>query len=116
MKKHPYDKYIRAFLDGKVVQFRANKEDTWELVKSLDWFAADMNYTCANEFRILPDQKKSIGYRRYVIAPPDGDFGVNSLWEGTWLPDYVQRQPNFIEWLDTEWQYHTVTLDKPKKF
>jgi hypothetical protein len=117
MKKHPYDKYIRAFLDGKVVQFRANKEDKWELVTDLDWFTSDMDYTCANEFRILPDQKKSIGYRRFLWQRRDGEILVSILRETE--PDgcdYWQEQSSFIEWIDTEWQYHIVTLDKPKKF
>lgn len=114
MKKHPYDKYIRAFLDGKVVQLRTYKGGVWQTVKDVDWFTIIPFEGCINEFRIM---QQSVGYRRFLWQHRDGEIIVSTLRETE--PDecnYWQKQSNFIEWIDTEWQYHTVTLDKPKKF
>ena len=93
MSKHPHDPLIRAWLDGKTVQYRA-ETGVWvdlsgpdEVHKSPHWYAD-------SEYRLKP---VTVRYRLW-LAHDDRAHLSTSLAQA----DVAEKLPSFRTWL-TDW-------------
>lgn len=101
MYKH--DAIVRAWLDGKQIQAKDAHTGLWE------------NYPTGNpdmvpafpphrEFRIKPEPKKTLGYKRFIFKNSFG-FRVGLAQGDVEVAFDVSKQDYFVKWIDTEWQY-----------
>ena len=100
MYKH--DAIVRAWLDGKQIQVRDEPSELWR-----DYPETDSGVVPAfpphREFRIKPEPKKTVGYKRYIYHKICGTFGIAiSQEKDIYRPDALE---DFVKWIDTEWQY-----------
>lgn len=108
---HKYAEVIKAWADGKTIQFRYLHAGVM-----LDWadftasFAGCPDFCDTNgvnyEWRVKPEPVV-LKYRRFIAKT-----GISSYVD-TVIPDFgagvrVEEQTNFVRWIDTEWQ--TVEL------
>lgn len=113
MQKHPHDAVIRAWLDGKRIQYKGH---------DLDWKDLQMVGTGKTggyiptffpdwEYRIKP---KVLHTRRFIYLNTYGlPFRIGIVTqEHEYLGDDYMQQPNgwFGGWIDTEWQEHEVEV------
>lgn len=102
-EKHKHYEFIKAFIEGGDVEYKGTTLDTawdsWEAVTGVAFF--DLKNA---EFRIKPKKKKSVGYRRYLEKYFE-EVVVLVSWEPEGDVSVVQSHPDFIRWIDTEWQY-----------
>lgn len=103
--KHPNYEFIVAFAEGKEVEFKVKgldgAWDKWEKVSTIGTFSTP-DYC---EFRIKPEKKRTVGYRRFIWKAHDGDYFVDAAINC--FKD-VENEDDFIKWIDTELQYEEV--------
>lgn len=108
-EKHKHYEFIKAFIDGEEVEWRGTTLDSawdkWQAVGSVAMFAWPNT-----EFRLKPQKKKSVGYRRYLAHPQMGfeQAVVHTIWEGSNAALRLEEgisPPTLLRWIDTEWQY-----------
>lgn len=103
-KPHKHAEVIKAWADGKEVEFRhAHCHSTWLPVGHLGTFFDD-----SFEYRIKPEPVKTVGYRRYIYKYYYKDGYIVMLATTMKLPIEYEKQEGFIKWIDTEWQFHEV--------
>lgn len=107
--KHPNYEFIVAFAEGKEVEYKAKgldgAWDKWEKVVAISKFA---NIDCY-EFRIKPEKKKTVGYRRYVWNSENYGCVVGICYEGVGMkPETIERLHVVLKWIDLEWKYEEV--------
>lgn len=109
--KHKNYEWIVAFAEGKAVEYKGFgldfAYDHWQEVTSLDVFNQHAM------FRLKPEQRKTIGYRRYMYKNPyNGKHYVHMTHEsyvgsgGSSDPEFLNSMD--VEWIDIEWQYEIV--------
>ena len=98
---HKWADVIKAWADGKEIQYRY-------LHFPDEWMTANMpNFHMDNiQWRIKPETVK---YRRYLWNQGKyvavGALNDNIL---STTPHYIERDNNFIRWIDDEWQEEEV--------
>jgi len=101
--RHKHYNMIVAWAEGKEVQWKPagidGAYDEWADVPSTSVFDE------YNVFRIKPEQEKTVGFKRYIRKDGDGYF-MCSFCEGDTCPE---RFSDFHKWVDSEWQYYTIT-------
>ena len=95
---------VKALSEGKTIE--RDIGGTWVATSGV------LNFTNPPErYRVKPDIKKSVGYRRYLYRSvyESGETAkarAGVIWE---TAIYSQAAMNgfglFIKWIDTEWQY-----------
>ena len=111
--KHKHYEYIVAFAEGKEVEYRncSWKKDEYCKVYHIYEFDNPML-----EFRIKPEGKRTVGYRRY-IAEGDALSGwgnkylVKLLYQDSAEEEILHegvKPSGFIRWLDEGWVYEEV--------
>lgn len=100
--KHPHDAVIRAWLDGKTIQLWSQVERKWKDISALEegwnrYFSTDAQY------RIKPTVVK---YRRYIYTSEEKP--AISLVSQFSIPEYIEAYPQFVRWIDTDWQEEEV--------
>ena len=102
-EKHRYYEFIKAYIEGKEVEYRNTacdfEESKWKPVPNLIVFEC-----IPVTFRLKPQKKKSFGYRRYLHKQGGGVL-VSTIWEVFANVRETQDTKDFIRWIDNEWQY-----------
>ena len=112
MTEHKNAKWVKMFVEGKPVQWKMAGIDgayhDWELVISLQQFD-DQGLM----FRAKPNKQWSVGTRRYFYKNT-GRIFTGWLHEGSSFFSEAETEddPDFIKWLDKEWQYHEVEVSE----
>ena len=109
MTKHPNYEFIVAFAEGKEVEYKSKgldgAWDVWERVNNIGLFSDITSY----EFRLKPEKKKTIGYRRYVWNSDTMGKMVDCCWEEAGQSvNCVSAMSCFIKWIDLDWQYEEI--------
>ena len=95
--KHKHDEVIRAWLDGKTVQ--ACHTHGWMDIVPIGEYEKMPCFSVLREYRIKPE---TIKYRKYIYKYLGTLLvGVASMKSHI---EASQNSPNFIRWIDTEWQ------------
>lgn len=75
------------------------------------WYASDIafvNVSNAHQFRVKPEQRTTIGYRRFVCW--DGqDYVVDTCSIGRNI-NRLEMEEGFICWIDTDYLYHSFEV------
>ena len=108
--KHKHYEYIVAFAEGKAVEYTEGLYDErmvrneWKPVVSTALFEQD-----SVVFRLKPEQKKTVGYRRYY-EKVEGQVWLWLCIENSDMrnPEEIERSEHFIRWVDKEFQYDVV--------
>ena len=91
---------MQAAEDGKQIQARSVRYDTiWVDVEDPPW---DWTRT---EYRVKPETKKSVGYKRHLCKNISGDVHVRTTVEGCPCVSGC----HVIKWIGNEWQYEEYT-------
>lgn len=102
---------MQAFAEGKEIEARvrgvsviSQKETPWMRSRMPSW---DDSF----EYRIKPQPVKTMGYRRFIVKYSHKYYRVGVVLEDQPnLVEYTEKHLlEFIRWIDTEWQYETVT-------
>jgi hypothetical protein len=105
------DTKVRMMQEAAVMQAYANGEDVqYQYPYSREWIMFYGEYFNFAEFdyRIKPVIKKSVGYRRYLRVFDNKEY-VYIFHENSSISDaHLETTPDFIRWVDTEWQYEIV--------
>lgn len=113
--KHKNYEWIVAFAEGKEVQYyidiyddRMTGKPDWHTVDALPVFELE-----SVKFRIKPEVKKTVGYRRYVYKNPYNGMHHVHITHECYVGSGCSSDPEFLDsmdvrWIDTEWQYETV--------
>ena len=109
MTKHPNYEFIVAFAEGKEVEYKSKGLDgvwdVWEKVNNIGLFSDTTSY----EFRLKPEKKKTVGYRRYVYKSTLGVYTAILDEDGVITPSDVDRRDGvFVKWIDFDWQYEEI--------
>jgi hypothetical protein len=93
---------MQAHVDGKVIEYRP------KFSSSMEWLrVVDPTWSWGNtDYRIKPTQTDV--YRRGIWKRKDGSTFVSLIHEKWHDPTGLERQKEFIRWIDTDWQYHEV--------
>lgn len=88
---------MQGYVEGKTIQYRYDEKQEWKTLSPFpnwNWLEAD--------YRIAPEVVKC---RRYLYKDRPGLplVFVLSDWQ-TSKPAVIENSPNFIRWIDTEWQ------------
>lgn len=94
MYKH--DAIVRAWLDGKQIQVKAHGGGWREYAPGCGCVPA---FHPSEVFRIKPEPKKTVGYKRFVFLDSLGKGRVSLVHQGAG-PGFAN-----VQWIDTEWQY-----------
>ena len=97
--KHKHYEYIVAFAEGKAVEYFDDRFTAWARVYNTSTFDFPRI-----KFRIKPEQKKTVGYRRYILEGIT--LRVAIVYEDNFYDASVED--GFIRWIDNEFQYETV--------
>lgn len=108
--KHIHHDVIIAWAEGKAIQF-------FEYGRWID-VLQNMNppFTNSVPYRIKPEPKKSVGYKRYYYKNPyNGKYFVHTTNE-SYVGSGCGSDPEFLNsvgvvWIDTEWQYEIIQED-----
>lgn len=111
-QKHKNAEWVKMYVEGKPVQWKMAGIDgayhTWELVTSLQQFD-DQGLL----FREKPNKQWSVGTRRYFYKN-SGRIFVGLVHQGNSFfgKTEIENDPEFIKWLDKEWQYYEVEVSE----
>lgn len=105
MTKHPNYEFIVAFAEGKEVEYKLKgldgAWDVWEKVCDISFLSDGGCY----QYRLKPEKKKTVGYRRYVYKTEDECY-VSTLDEvGFYTVEETESGAAFVKWIDLDWQY-----------
>ena len=102
-EKHRYYEFIKAYIEGKEVEYKYTACDfgdsRWEPVPNLavfEWIPVT--------FRIKPQKKKSVGYMCYKYKQ-NGKTHIGILEEGDCYHFAYRGSLEQVEFIDNEWQY-----------
>lgn len=111
--KHKHYEYIVAFAEGKAVQYRLPQwsKGDWGTIPPLGVYMFDDS---RYQFRIKPEERKTIGYRQYYVEQGGSVFLCILFEQAEWAtPDDIEENTeHFIAWKHTEWQYDIVPEGK----
>ena len=89
---------IQAYAEGKTVQFLTSAGGWVDI--GLSPGGCDFE-SMPNRYRIKPEMLR---YRRYVLRIKGGLCVDTAVPNMEAFPSQVQEAPNFVRWIDTEWQ------------
>lgn len=87
---------MQGYVEGKTIQYRYDEKQEWKTLSPFsnwNWLEAD--------YRIKPEVVKC---RRYLYKNGLGLPLVLVLNDWHRQPAVIENSPNFIRWIDTEWQ------------
>jgi hypothetical protein len=104
---HLFLPLVKALAEGKMIQWESYRGQWTDMPIQVNFIGDPSVY------RIKPEPKRSLGYRRYLHMSYLGAAGVALVWE---LPGQADNEVkdiqcrvtgayHFIKWIDTEWQY-----------
>lgn len=92
MKPHIHAEVIKAWADGKQIQFRWDDDGTWK-----DWKRDTPSFYPTCQYRIRPE---TIRYRVALCESPDGKWTMTQDDGGVGVD--IEDDPTFARWL-TDW-------------
>jgi hypothetical protein len=94
---HKWASVIRAWADGKAIQFTLRESNTWFTESTC--ISPDFNNPHM-EWRVKPTP---VQYKAFLWQPKIGDFSVSVVCTES-QETSMNSHPQFIRWIDTEWQ------------
>lgn len=100
MTPHKHAEVIKAWADGAEIQYRSPES------MSISWNdTKDPAWNVEFEYRVKPQPKKCVPYKRYLYHSLGGETHVGLVYKDRgWNPE--PGNSGFIDWIDTEWQEH----------